>query len=97
MLDGDGNRVEEVDQIKDLVVDFYQKLLGSSNDVEEAAMIQTVSSLFQDQIPEDTKSFMQREVTKTEIKKKVLFSMGSKRAPEQMALLWNFLIMHGIL
>ena len=57
LLDGDGNQVEE-DQIKDLVVDFYQKLLGSSNDVEEAAMIQTVSSLFQDQIPEDTKSFM---------------------------------------
>ena len=79
LLDGDGNQVEEVDQIKDLVVDFYQKLLGSSNDVEEAAMIQTVSSLFQDQIPEDTKSFMQREVTKTEIKK-VLFSMGRERA-----------------
>ena len=80
LLDGDGNRVEEVVQIKDLVVDFYQKLLGSSNDVEEAAMIQTVSSLFQDQIPEDTKSFMQRKVTKIEIKK-VLFSMGSERAP----------------
>ena len=93
-MDGDGNRVEEVDQIKDLVVDFYH---GSSNDVEEAAMIQTVSSLFQDQIPEDTKSFMQRGVTKTEIKKKVLFSMGSESAPEQMALLWNLLIMHGIL
>ena len=77
MLDGDGNRVEEVDQIKDLVVDFYQKLLGSSNDVEEAAMIQTVSSLFQDQIPEDTKSFMQREVTKTEIKKS--FILHGKR------------------
>ena len=72
LLDGDGNQVEEVDQIKDLVVDFYQKLLGSSNDVEEAAMIQTVSSLFQDQIPEDTKSFMQREVTKTEIKKSLI-------------------------
>ena len=82
LLDGDGNQVEEVDQIKDLVVDFYQKLLGSSNDVEEAAMIQTVSSLFQDQIPQDMKSFMQREVTKIEIiKKKVLFSMGSERAP----------------
>ena len=77
LLDGDGNQVEEVDQIKDLVVDFYQKLLGSSNDVEEAAMIQTVSSLFQDQIPEDTKSFMQREVTKTEIKKS--FILHGKR------------------
>ena len=46
LLDVNGNRVEEVDQIKDLVVDFYLKLLGSSNDVDEAAMIQTVSSLF---------------------------------------------------
>ena len=46
LLDGNGNRVEEVDLIKDLVVDFYQKMLGSSNDVDEAAMIQTVSSLF---------------------------------------------------
>ena len=51
------------------MVDFYQKLLGSLNDVEEVAMIQTVSSLFQDQILEDTKSFLQREVTKIEIKK----------------------------
>ena len=59
-------------------------------------MIQTVSSLFQDQIPKDTKPFMQREVTKTKIKK-VLFSMGRERVPEQMALLWNFLSMHGIL
>lgn len=97
LLDGDGNQVEEVDQIKDLVVDFYQKLLGSSNDVEEAAMIQTVSSLFQDQIPEDTKSFLQREVTQTEIKKKFYSPWEAREHLDQMALLWNFLSMHGTL
>ncbi|KAK7852165.1 transcription factor myc2 [Quercus suber] len=72
------------------------KLLGSSNDVDEAAMIQTFSSLFQDQIPEDMKSFMQRVVTEVEIKQ-VLFSVGRERATRPVASLWNFLSMHGTL
>ena len=37
------------------MVSFYKNLLGSATEVHEQHMIQTVTELFQDEMPEDIK------------------------------------------
>ena len=55
LVDEDGRRFDNPEDLKQLVVSFYKNLLGSATEVHEQHMIQTVIELFQDEMPEDIK------------------------------------------
>uniref|UniRef100_A0A2N9FNM3 Reverse transcriptase domain-containing protein n=1 Tax=Fagus sylvatica TaxID=28930 RepID=A0A2N9FNM3_FAGSY len=80
LVDEDGRRFDNPEDLKQLVVSFYKNLLGSATEVHEQHMIQTVTGLFQDEMPEDIKCRLKQPVSNKEIKD-VIFGMGNDKAP----------------
>jgi hypothetical protein len=60
LMDSEGNRLDNPDQIKQEVISFYQNLLGSSNAANEGVMITTVSNLMESSISDATKVLLEQ-------------------------------------
>ena len=63
-----------------MMVVYHQDLLGSPTEINVDLMVNKVSTLFQDQMPDDMKARMQQDVTDQEIQLP-LFYLGNERAP----------------
>jgi hypothetical protein len=79
LIDSDGNRLEDPAEIKQEIITFYQQLFGQSNLVNEGGMMNRVSALISPKISDETKYFLQHEVTEDEIRC-TLFSLGNEKA-----------------
>ena len=80
LIDSEGNRLEDPARIKHEVVSFYQQLLGQSYVGNEGNMMNKVSALMPNQLSDESKLFLQKEVTEAEIKA-TMFSLGNEKAP----------------
>lgn len=75
-----GCKVVEIDQMKGVAVEYYERLLGSSNHVLDDNMVGRIRGLLNSSIFESQAVVMDRDVTNDEILR-TLFSMGINKAP----------------
>jgi hypothetical protein len=80
LLDDNGDKVVEENQIKQVAVDFYTKLLGSESLVFNEDKANRVSQLITKRITNVQYAMLQAEVTDAEIKATV-FAMKNEKAP----------------
>ena len=74
-----GNKVEDLELIKQVIVDFFKDLLGSS--LSQGRDLDTrLSELSPLQLTASSKELLQKEDTKIEIRQS-MFSMGNEKAP----------------
>lgn len=75
LLDSNGKRIKDPSEIKQMVIDFYQKwLVGASSALNETNMTGRVATLLSDLLPKNVKGFLQMNATE-EIQK-YIFSLG---------------------
>lgn len=75
-----GKKVEDVEQIKRVAVEFYKKLLGSISNQFDELKAERIRQLVKKSISEDQSNAMQKEVSTKEIKK-TIFEMKSGKPP----------------
>jgi hypothetical protein len=80
LKDKEGNRVTDMQHIKEVAFGFYQNLLGKTSHEFNQVKADRVSSLFKRKFSPSCVAGMQARVTKTEIQK-VIFSMNKNKAP----------------
>lgn len=79
LKDEEGNRIMDMQHIKDLVVGFYQNILGRTSHVFSQVEADKVSCLFRRKFSPSCVAGMQGMVTITEVQK-VIFSMNKNKA-----------------
>jgi hypothetical protein len=80
LWDGNGVKVDEENQIKQVAVDFYEKLLGTESLSFDEAKAGRVSQLITKRVSATQYAMLQAEVTDAEIKATV-FAMKNDKAP----------------
>jgi hypothetical protein len=80
LYDEQGNKVEDIAQLKVMAVDFYRKLLGSKSTNFTAASAERIQHLISPIVPVDKAAVLVRDVTAEEIKS-IFFSMKPNKAP----------------
>jgi hypothetical protein len=80
LWDDQGNRVEEVEQIKQVAASFYKKLLGTNQLQFTASKADRVRHLISVAISTDQAALLEKEITADEIKD-TLFNMKNNKAP----------------
>jgi hypothetical protein len=80
LKDEDGNRVEDMDQIKELAIGFYQKLLGTSTHSFSQVKADRVSNLIKKKFSPLCVAGMSAAVTREEVRR-VIFAMNRNKAP----------------
>ena len=80
LWDENGNRVEDVEQIKQVAVKFYEKLLGTNHTQFTSEKADRIRSLIPTAIPSSKLAMLEREVTTEEIRD-TLFHMPLNKAP----------------
>lgn len=80
LWDDQGLRVVEVDQIKNVTVEYYRRLLGSSMHEFNAGKAIQVNSLLFKKVSEDQSRVLEKGVSEMEIGD-TLFTMKSSKAP----------------
>jgi len=80
LKDEKGNCFYDFQQIKELAIEFYQKLIGSSSHVFSQDKTDQVSGLIKKKFSANSVLGMNTDITRTGIQK-VLFSMSKNKAP----------------
>jgi hypothetical protein len=80
LWDENGNRVEDVEQIKQVAVKFYEKLLGSNHTQFTAEKADRIRSLIPTAIPSSKLAMLEMEVSTEEIRD-IFFHMPLNKAP----------------
>ncbi|XP_062173706.1 uncharacterized protein LOC133879186 [Alnus glutinosa] len=80
LKDKEGNRVTDMQHIKEVAFGFYQNFLGKTSHEFNQVKADRVSSLFKRKFSPSCVAGMQARVTKSEIQK-VIFSMNKNKAP----------------
>lgn len=80
LKDENGNMVQDMEQIKDIAIAFYQKLLGHSNHCFSAKKAARVPNLIQKKFSPWCVARMGAVFTREEIRK-VMFSLNGSKAP----------------
>jgi len=80
LKDEKGNCFYDFQQIKELAIEFYQKLIGSSSHVFSQDKTDQVSGLIKKKFSANSVLGMNTDITRTGIRK-VLFSMSKNKAP----------------
>jgi hypothetical protein len=80
LMDSNGHQVREIEQIKDVAVNFYKHLLGSDSLIFDSLKAERVSQLVTPILSSDQCARLQAVVTEEEIKA-TLFAMKSNKAP----------------
>jgi hypothetical protein len=80
LWDEQGQRVDDVEQIKLVAKNFYKKLLGSNLMTFTDEKAAHISQLVSVAIPVEKSVLLEKDVTKEEIRE-TLFSMKSNKAP----------------
>jgi hypothetical protein len=80
LKDANGNCVQDVQRIKNLALDFYHKLIGSSSDVFSFAKARRVVGLIKRKFSANCIAGMNAPVTRAKITK-VMFAMNKDKVP----------------
>jgi hypothetical protein len=80
LKDDKGNSTLDIQEIKNMAIDFYKKLLGSSSHEFSTVKAERIDSLIKRRFSDDSISSMEVPVTRSEIQK-VIFSMNPNKAP----------------
>jgi hypothetical protein len=80
LWDEQGNRVEDVEQIKQEAKNFYKKLLGTDQMMFNESKAARIRQLIPIAIPVDKASLLEKEITEEEIRG-TLFSMKANKNP----------------
>jgi hypothetical protein len=95
-VDEHGNKVDDVDQIKKVAVDFYKNLLGTDQLQFTEAKVARIKQLILVAISSEHAAILEKEVSAKEIKD-TLFHMKANMAPNSDGFFANFLRLLGLL
>lgn len=76
--DSDGNKVENLDQLKITAVEFYQHLLGLSEKCITEKQINRINQVLRDQISDAQKEILQIDMTELEVQWTLFSQAGDK-------------------
>lgn len=80
LWDEHGTKVEDVEKIKEVVVDFYKELLGTNHSTFHEGKATRVSQLITPHLPVEQVVMLAKDITAEEIRS-TMFSMKANKAP----------------